>query len=133
MATSINWIATPLVVGSNSLSAANPTYDGSGTVVTVVPTVSVKTAIYVLDAIATGATNAAGGLLYWVRVNGANRWLEEVSLIRPSITPSATTLPERITIVRSEFNPVLLEVGDSLAAYVTVANPFSVRAYGGVF
>lgn len=129
MASSINWAATP-VIGAGALSTANDTYDGSGTLVTLVPTVAATTLIYAWEAIATGATSASGGHLILVRVNGATRYVIDSALIPASVTPSGTVAPARIVRVRSELNPLMLSSGDSLGAYVTVANPFHVRIYG---
>lgn len=132
MADKPNWAGTP-VFGAAALSAANNVFDGSGTLVTVIPAVSAVTLIYTVEAIATGATSASRGLIYWVRVSGASRWIVEVMLITGSVTPSSTQLPERWTVSRPNFNPIALDIGDSLAAYQTIANPFHVRAFGGRF
>jgi len=131
MAENINWISTP-VIGSGILSAANNTYDGSGTIVTIVPAVSALTLAWAWEAIATGATSASGGHLIFVRVSaGGTRFVVDSELIPPSITPSGTQLPARLGRIRPELNPLVLDVGDSLAAYETVANPFHIRVYGG--
>ena len=134
MAQKPEWVVTP-VTGVGSVSAANNVFDGSGTIgtssyATVIPAVSAQTLIYFLEAIATGATSASGGLIYWVRVSGANRWLVAVSVVAASVTPSATNPPFRDSITRRN-NPVVLESGESLAAYCTVANPLQFRALGG--
>jgi hypothetical protein len=129
MAANINWAATP-IIGAGKLSAANAVYDGSGTLVTLVSAVSTLTLIYAWEAIATGATSASGGHLILVRVSGGTRYVVDSALIPASITPSGTVGPARILRVRSEQNPLVLASGDSLAAYVTVANPFDVRVYG---
>jgi len=129
MANSINWAATP-VIGAGVLSAANNVYDGSGTLVTLVSAVAATTLVYAWEAIATGATSASGGHLILVRVSGGIRYVVDSALIPPSITPSGTVAPARIVRVRSELNPLVLSSGDSLGAYVTIANPFHVRIYG---
>lgn len=132
MADKPNWAGTP-VFGTAALSAANNVFDGSGTLVTVIPAVSAVSLIYTVEAIATGATSASRGLIYWVRVSGASRWIVEVMLIDGSVTPSSTRTPERWVVSRPNFNPIVLDIGDSLAAYQTIANPFHVRAFGGRF
>jgi hypothetical protein len=134
MAQKPEWVVVP-VTGVGAVSAGNNVFDGSGTIgtssyATVVPAVTAQTLFYFLETIATGATSASGGLIYWVRVSGANRWLVAVSLVTPSVTPGATNLPFRASISRLT-NPVVLESGESLAAYCTVANPLQFRALGG--
>lgn len=134
MAQKPEWVVTP-ITGAGSVTAANNVFDGSGTIgtssyATVVPAVSAQTLFYFLETIATGATSASGGLIYWVRVSGSNRWILSVSPVTASVTPSATQLPFRDPITRLN-NPVVLDVGDSLAAYCTVANPLQFRALGG--
>lgn len=132
MAEKPNWLVAPRL-GAGAVTAANPVFDGSGTIgtssyATVVPAVAVQTTICFLDTIATGTT--VDGLLYWVRVSGANRWLVAVAPITAR-TPSATQLPFQNLIVRKD-NPVILEVNDVLAAYSTTNNPLQFRALGGL-
>jgi hypothetical protein len=129
MATAINWAATP-IIGAGILSAANAVYDGSGTLVTLVSSVSTTTLIYAWEAIATGATSASGGQIILVRMVGGTRYVVDAAMVPASITPSGTVAAARILRVRSEQNPLVLSSGDSLGAYVTVANPFHVRVYG---
>ncbi|NBQ13108.1 MAG: hypothetical protein EBU31_00495 [Proteobacteria bacterium] len=138
MATTPNFSATPKV-GVATVSAANTSFDGSGTMSTVITGGTNGTRVDMIVIAATATTTAGLVNLFISDTTGANTTANTHHIRANTIaavTPSVTTAPANVTLTSQtnpEFLPLFIPAGYTLRAAPTQANSFRVMAIGGDF
>lgn len=138
MATTPQYTSTPKV-GIVSIATANTSYDGSGTIGTVITGATNGTRIDEIYIAASATTTAGVVSLFISDTTGANTNTNThliQSFVVSAITPSATTAPFQTVIssqTRPDLLPIFLPNGYTLRAATTKAENFRVVAIGGDF
>jgi len=138
MASTPNFSATPRS-STATISTANTTFDGAGTMATVISGGTNGTRVDMIVIAATTTTTAGLVNLFISDTTGANT-AANTHHIRANViaatTPSATTAPANVTLTSQtnpEFLPIFLPSGYTLRASTTKAESFRVTANGGDF